>query len=326
MNGKEPTKRLMNSAYNNSLISIYRKYGILIVLILMSGISSILSPIFLSQINLINVIRQISITTMIACGETMLIIAGMIDLAPGSVVALAGCVAVNVSINTGSVLLGVLSGVVIGGITGFISGGIITRYNLPPFIVTLAMMTAARGAAYLYTDGKPIINIGSYAAVGQGNFFGIPIPVIILLIVIIITWIILNQMKFGRYLYAIGGNEEAAICSGINVKKIKLIVFILSGLFTGLAGAVLMGRLNSGLPSAGQAYEFDAITAAIIGGTSFSGGIGNISGTLVGALIIGVLNNTLNLMNVQSYVQQIIKGAIIVLAVILDMKTKSTRK
>lgn len=310
----------------NNLIILYKKYGIFVILILMCALSSILSPVFFTSMNLINVVRQISITTMIACAETMLIISGMIDLSPGSVVALSGCIAVSVSLMTHSIVLGVLAGICIGGIAGFINGFIITRYNLPPFIVTLAMMTVARGAAYLYTDGKPIINIGGFANLGQGNILGVPIPVLILIFVVLITWLILSQTKLGRFIYAIGGNEEAAVCSGINVKKIKLLVFVISGLFTGLAGTILMGRLNSGLPTAGEGYEFDAITAVIIGGTSFTGGIGSVFGTIVGALMIGVLNNTLNLMNVSSFVQHIIKGIIIVLAVILDTKTKSVMR
>lgn len=319
------SKELKTSPNRINLYSIYRKYGIFIVLVFMCIISSFLSPIFLTKQNIINVIRQISITTIIACGETLLIIAGLIDLGPGSVVALAGCISVDIALKSGSLGLGVLAGIVVGGITGLINGAVITKYKLPPFIVTLAMMTAARGGALLYTNGLPIINIGEYAAIGQGSIGIIPIPVIILAVTVIITWIILNYTKFGVYLYAIGGNEEAAIASGIRVKKMKVIVYLIAGLFTGVAGIVLMARLNSGLPNAGQAYEFDAITAVIIGGTSFNGGIGGVSGTLIGALIIGVLNNMLNLMNVQSYVQQILKGIIIVLAVILDMKTKSIR-
>ena len=305
------------------MMVLYRKYGIFVILVLMCVVSSLLSPVFLTGANLTNVVRQISITTIIACAMTMLIICGMIDLSSGSVVALSGCIGVSAYLASDLVIVGVLAAVLVGGLAGFVNGFVITRYSLPPFIVTLAMMSVARGLAYLHTEGKPIINIGDFTVLGQSSVLGIPIPVIVLVLIIIITWVILTQTKLGRYLYGIGGNEEAAVYSGIDIKKIKVAVFVIAGLFTGLSGAVLMGRLNAGLPTAGEGFEFDAITAVIIGGTSFKGGVGNIFGTIIGALMIGVLNNILNLMNVSSFVQQVVKGVIIVLAVVLDVKTRS---
>jgi len=304
---------------------IFTRFGILFILIVFIIISALISPVFLKVQNLTNIIRQVSIVIIVACAETLLLVAGMFDLSAGSAMALAGVLAVSVSIKTGSVLLGVIIAILVGITIGFINGGIVAKFNIPPFIVTLAMMSIARGLAFMYTGGFPIINIGNFSIIGQGQIWIIPYPIIIMVLIVIIAWIILNRMKFGRYLYAIGGNQNAALASGISVVRIKVISYIIAGSLIGLGGAVLMSRLNCGLPNAAEGYEFDAITAVIIGGTSLSGGIGTISGTVIGALIIGVLNNILNLMNVSSYLQLVVKGVIIVIAVLVDVKTKSAR-
>lgn len=306
--------------------TIFSDYGFLVILLVMVAISYMLEPAFLTPRNLMNVFRQMSITTIIAFGTTLVIIAGMIDLSTGSLCALTGVVGTMVYVATGSIFLGLLAGLAVGAVVGLLSGFLITKFDLPPFIVTLAMMTGARGLALLITGGKPIINIGDFTALGQGYLFGIPVPIIIMFAVFFVMLIILKRTKLGRYTYAIGGNQEAAIASGINVKMVKIVLFIIAGLCTGLAGVLLMSRINSGQPSAGLMYELDAITAVVVGGTSLAGGVGTMLGTLVGGLIVAILQNILNLTNVSPYWQQILKGVVIVLAVILDIVSKSKRK
>ncbi len=281
------------------------KYSIYLILIAMLIICSILSPAFFSAKNLSNISRQISITTIISFGMTMLIISGMIDLAAGSVMALAG--------------------IVIGIACNIVSGFIVTRFKTPPFIATLAMMTAARGAALLYTNGQNIYQLDQFVVFGQGDILGIPTPVIFMVIIAVVTWYLLNNTRFGRHLYAIGGNEDAARASGIKVNQTKMTAYVISGAFVGLSGVLFMSRVNAGLPNAGIGFEFDAMTASIIGGTSFSGGVGTAMGTLVGAFIMGFLNNIMNLLGIQSYLQQIIKGGIIVAAVAYDIMSKNKK-
>ena len=288
-------------------------------------VCSHLSPAFLSPKNLSNISRQISITTIISFGMTMLIIAGMIDLAAGSVMALAGILAVATYKVTGSLLIAMLAGIIIGVGCNIISGLIVTRFKTPPFIATLAMMTAARGAALLYTNGQNIYQLDEFIVFGQGDIMGIPTPVIFMVVIAIVTWYLLNNTRFGRHLYAIGGNEEAARASGIKVNQTKMTAYVISGAFVGLAGVLFMSRVNAGLPNAGLGFEFDAMTASIIGGTSFSGGVGTAMGTLVGAFIMGFLNNIMNLLGIQSYLQQIIKGGIIVIAVAYDIRSKNRK-
>lgn len=305
---------------------IFRRFGIYIVLVLIVIASSIMNENFLTSRNLTNVVRAISVVMMIACAEQLAITAGMIDLSPGSVVAFAGVVSTGVFVSTQSVVLGLLAGTGVGAACGLVNGIILTRYGIPPFIVTLAMQTVARGLALVYTNGVPISNLGAFKVLGQGFIGPIPVPVLILAIVLFITWFILTQMRLGRYIYAIGGNEEAAVATGINVKRVKLLAYVIGGFFIGLAGVVLMSRVNSGQPSIGIGYEFDAITAVVVGGTSLNGGKGSILGTIAGGLIVGIINNMLNLQNVSSYYQIIAKGVIIALAVILDVKTKGGNK
>lgn len=309
-----------------SLSTLYRKYGIFIILILMVIISSILNPIFLTKANILNVVRQLSVVMIIACGAQFVMICGMIDLSPGAVLALCGCIGCAVYVSTQSVLLAVLASVGVGAVIGFIMGFIITRFNLLPFIMTLAMMNIARGMALIFTDGKPINGVGSLAVIGQGYAGPIPIPIIIMLACIILDWVLLTKTKFGRYTYAVGGNEQAAEACGINTKWIKLKSYIIDGALVGLSGVVLMSRINSGQPAMGEGYEFDAITAIIVGGTSMTGGAGSIFGTLVGGLIVSIINNILNLQNVSTYYQQVIKGIIIAIAVLIDVSTKAPAK
>lgn len=301
------------------------KYSIYLILIAMLVICSLLSPAFFSAKNLSNISRQISITTIISFGMTMLIIAGLIDLAAGSVMALAGILAVATYKATGSLLISMLAGIVIGIGCNIVSGFIVTRFKTPPFIATLAMMTSARGAALLYTNGQNIYQLDEFIVFGQGDILGIPTPVIVMVLISGLTWYLLNNTRFGRHLYAIGGNEDAARASGIKVNQTKMTAYVISGAFVGLAGVLFMSRVNAGLPNAGIGFEFDAMTASIIGGTSFSGGVGTAMGTLVGAFIMGFLNNIMNLLGIQSYLQQIIKGGIIVIAVAYDIMSKNKK-
>lgn len=309
----------------NIIRTILSDYGFLVILLIMVIISYILEPAFLTPRNLLNVLRQMSITTIIAFGTTLVIIAGMIDLSTGSLAALTGVLGTMIYVSTGSVMAGLTAGLASGAVAGVFFGYLITKFDLPPFIVTLAGLTGARGLALLITGGRPIINIGDFTVLGQGYIWIIPVPIVIMFAVYMVMSLILRRTKLGRYTYAIGGNQDAAIASGINVKKVKIILFIIAGLCTGLAGVILMSRINSGQPAAGLMYELDAITAVVVGGTSLSGGVGTMLGTLVGGLIVAILQNILNLTNVSPYWQQILKGLVIVLAVILDITTKRKR-
>lgn len=323
-------KKLPNSSLDKGTFkTFYRKYGILIIFIIMFIISAIISPTFLKPVNLVNILRQNSVVILIACGETLLIISGMIDLSAGMVATLAGCLAAGMMSSTQSLPIALLCGIGVGAAVGWINGFLITHFKLPPFIATLAMMNVAEGVTQVYTNGSPISGIGSMAQLGQGSIFGvrlIPIPVVIMIAIVLLSWFILKKLSIGTYTYAIGSNERAAIASGINTRKIKRILFVISGAMVGLAGVVLMARLNSGQPGVGAGYEFDAITGVIVGGTSFSGGSGSIFGTLVGALIVGMMNNILNLLNVPTQYQMIVKGLIIAIAVIIDIRTKSAKE
>ncbi|NLU52699.1 MAG: ABC transporter permease [Clostridiaceae bacterium] len=302
-----------------------KKYSIYMILTILFVVCSFANENFLSVNNLTNISRQLAVTTILAFGETMLIISGMLDLSAGSVLALSGVFSVYVYKNGASLLVAVLVGILTGIICNLINVLMISTFKAPPFIATLSMMTMARGLALLFTKGQNILQLGDYVILGQGSIGVIPIPVIFLAAIAVLTWYILNHTRFGRSLYAVGGNEEAAIASGINVHKVKYLAFVINGIFVGLAGVLFMSRVNAGLPNGAINYEFTALTAAIIGGTSFSGGIGTAGGTLAGAFIVGFLDNIMNLTNVDSYVQQIIRGAIIAFAVIYDIRSKNKR-
>jgi inositol transport system permease protein len=308
-----------------------RKYFIVFILLAMLAAMTFLSDAFLTPRNLLNVVRQISVIGLLGIGVTMAIISTGIDLSLGSVLALAAVVAASLAQQPGwesamypsltgmPVIVPILAGLSVGFIAGLINGLLIAQFRIPPFIATLGMMTVARGFALLYSDGRPISSLtDSFTFIGQGEILGIPVPIVILAVVAVLASIMLNHTRFGRYIYAIGGNEQAARISGVKVYRVKVGIYTISGLLAGLAGIVLSARISSGQPGLGVSYELDAIASAVIGGTSFSGGIGTIWGTIVGALIIGVLNNGLDLLNVSAYWQQIVKGGIIVLAIIID--------
>ncbi|ABR46815.1 Monosaccharide-transporting ATPase [Alkaliphilus metalliredigens QYMF] len=304
---------------------IKSKYSIFLVLAALVIVSWIANENFLSVGNLSNVSRQIAVVTILAFGQTILIISGMLDLSSGSVLALAGVLSVSVYTMTESLLLAFIVAILASVACNMLNGLMVTKFKAPPFIATLAMMTMARGAALLYTNGQNIYQIGDYVKFGQGSTFGVPTPIVFMIIILFITWYILKHTTLGRSVYAIGGNEEAANASGINVNKVKMKAFIVNGIFVGIAGVIFMSRVNGGMPNGAVGYEFKSLTAAIIGGTSFTGGIGTAVGTLAGSFIVGFLDNIMVLTRVNSYLQQIVRGAIIALAVIYDIWSKQKR-
>ena len=263
-----------------------KKYSIFMVLFVLFFICSLANPNFLTPNNLTNISRQLAVSTILAFGQTVLIISGMLDLSQGSVLALSGVFAITSYQATGSLLVSVLVGIVTGVICNIINAVMISTFKAPPFIATLAMMTMARGVALLFTKGQNLLQLGKFVVFGQGDLGIIPIPIIFLVVIAIITWYVLRHTRVGRSFYAVGGNEEASVASGINVSKVKYTAFIINGVFVGLAGVLFMSRVNAGLPNGAIGYEFTALTAAIIGGTSFSGGIGTAAGTLAGAFIV----------------------------------------
>lgn len=306
-----------------SFAEIYRRFGTILIFIGIFVLASLLDETFLTTGNLTNVLRQVVVVSLLACGVTFIIILGHIDVSLGSVVALTGTVAASVMAMTQNIGLAVSAGIGMGILTGLLNGWVVTYFKIPSFIMTLAMTTIARGAILLYTAGTPVSGLGDFSVIGQGFVGPVPISVLILIAAAAVCWILLNRTRFGRHVYAVGGNIKAAHASGIHTDGVLRKAFILNGVLAAIAGIVLMSRVNSGQPAAGVAYEFDAITAVVVGGTSLMGGTGTITGTLIGAMIIGVINNILNLMNVSSYWQMIIKGLIIAVAVILDVKTKT---
>lgn len=308
--------RLIQYSRNGELL---KRYGMVLILLLMVVGFTVVKPVFFRSANIINIFRQVSVIGTIAFGVTLIIITGGIDLSSGSVVALVGVITASFAAPGQNVFIAVLIGLLIGAACGLFNGTVLAVTGIPPFIVTLGMMTAARGAALLFTGGRPVSNLSeSFLTIGSGTVGIIPVPVIIFLSMGILTHILLRKTRFGKSIYAIGGNEQAAKVCGINVKKAIIIVYGFAGLMSAVAGIILTARVSSGNPTAGLSYELDAIASAVIGGTSLTGGVGYISGTIIGALIIGVLNNGLTLVGVSPDWQQIIKAIIIVGAVILD--------
>lgn len=303
--------------------SVFQKIAPFIGLIAIIAIITILNPGFLAISNLMNVLRQVSINALIAFGMTFVILTGGIDLSVGSILALTGALTAGIMASGVDPILAMLIGLLIGAVLGAINGIIIAKGKVAPFIATLATMTIYRGLTLVYTEGRPVSGLGDsvpFQMLGKGYFLGIPVPVVTMLISFGILYFILKKTTFGRRVYAVGGNEEASILSGINTDRIKIYVYSLVGLLSALAAIILTSRLNSAQPTAGQMFELDAIAAVVLGGTSLTGGRGWIVGTLIGALIIGVLNNGLNLIGVSSFFQQVVKGAVILLAVLVDRK------
>ena len=302
------------------LINRLRQYGIFVVFIIICLILSFISPQFLTVSNWTIIITQASINALLAFGVTFVIITGGIDLSLGSMVAVTGVTAAMLAHpNTFPIALPIFAGLLSGLLMGVFNGFIIIKSNIAPFIVTLGTMTIVRGLALILSKGRPVSNLSdSFNFIGGGNVLGIPFPIIVLILIFAICSITLKKTLLGRYIYAVGGNEQAARASGINVNQVKMAVYSISGLLAGLAGILLTSRITTGQPNAGASFELDAIAAAVIGGTSTSGGTGTMTGTLVGVLLIGVINNGLDLLNVTSYYQQVVMGIIIIGAVVLD--------
>jgi len=312
--------------YKNNL----GKLQSLIALFILCIVFGFLSDKFFTASNGLNVMRQISVNICIAVGMTLIILTAGIDLSVGSVLALCGAVTAgmlknglrfeSMNLQVGFTILGaILTGLVVGALLGLFNGFVVTKFRVPPFVATLAMLTIARGLTMLYTNGYPISSFGdSFTYIGGGWLLGLPVPVWIAAIVVIAAIIVTNKIKLGRYIYAIGGNESAARLSGININRVKIIVYTIAGALAAVGGIIVTARLDSAQPNAGTSYELDAIAAVVIGGTSLSGGRGSIWGTVLGAVIIGVLNNGLVLMNVSPFWQQVVKGGVILLAVIID--------
>jgi ribose/xylose/arabinose/galactoside ABC-type transport system permease subunit len=306
------------------IYEVWSKYGVLFLLFLLGTFMSLTSPYFLTVSNLLNIVRQVSLIGLIATGEFFVILTCGIDISAGSIVALTGVLVAGLVAYSGiAIPIAIMCGPAIGAIAGSINGYAVSKRRIPPFIATLGMMQVGRGIAYLYTKGYPITGIPqAFQWLGRGYIGGIPVPVIVLIIVFLAAYVLSTRTKFGRYLYAIGGSEEAARLSGVNVERCKFLAYVLCGALTGLSGTVLLGRLASGDPSTGLNFEFDAITAVVLGGVSINGGEGSMRGVILGTLFIGVLSNGMNLLNVSSYLQMVVKGLTLALAVGIDVSLK----
>ena len=301
--------------------NLLHRFGLLFVILLIGLGLTLTTDTFLSVANLTNVARQVSINGILAVGVTFVLLTAGVDLSLGSVVALSG-VACATFAHPGDhpVFVPIAVGLLTGAACGLVNGVLVTRGGVAPFIVTLGMMTVARGLALIVSGGRPVANMSNELTALAGDFLAIPIPVLCFAGVALVAWFFLRNFRLGRHIYAVGGNENAARAAGVPVERVKLFAYGLCGLLTGLAGVVLAARITTGQPNAGQAYELDAIAAVVIGGTSLAGGVGTITGTLLGVLLIGVINNGLDLQGVSSYYQAVIKGVIIVGAVWLDRR------
>lgn len=305
-----------------------QKYGILLAFILICIVLAFANEYFLTTRNIVNVLRQTSINGILAIGMTFVILTRGIDLSVGSVVALSGVVSASFATTATTAMvpggpypavLALAVGLGVGIAAGAINGLVVSRFKVPAFVATLGMLSAARGATLIYAGGKPVpALIDDYRYIGTDEILGIPMPVILFALIFFGSYWVLTSTRFGRHVYAAGGNPHAARVSGVNVRQVTFYVYVISGAFAGIAGMVLAARTGSALTQAGIAYELDAIAAVVIGGTSLSGGVGRVTGTLIGALLIAVVNNGLDLMGVESYYQQVIKGMLIVAAVMLD--------
>lgn len=301
--------------------------AILVAFIILCVGLSIATPAFFTKDNILNVLRQVATNSNLAIGLTMAIIIGGIDLSVGAILAFSGLLCASFISDGMNLGLAVLLAFTLGALFGLLNGLIIAYTNMPPFVVTLATQNIARGIVNVYANGQPISARNPvFNFLGVGYFLGIPLPVIYSFVLLAVMILILGRSKFGRQLYAVGGNEEAACFSGINIKKVKIIVYTLCGALASFSGIILAARMYSGQPTAGDGFELDAIAASVLGGVSFSGGVGKLGGTIIGVLVLGVLTNGLNLLNINSFWQYIIKGIIILLAVYLDILKKRREK
>lgn len=301
-------------------INIYRSVLILLVICIFAAI---LSPSFLSVSNLFNVFKQITVAAIVGCGMTFVILTGGIDLSVGSILGLTGVLAAGLLATTENTFLAIVVALAVGIVCGAVNGFFISVCGIPPFISTLGMMTLLRGCVLVYTKGSPIsIKVDSYKFFGKGTIVGIPVPVIIFAVLFLIAHYVLTQTSFGRSVYALGGNREATRLSGIRTRLVEWAVYVINGLMCGIAGVILTARLGSAQSTSGTGIEMDAIAAVILGGTSLSGGTGFVLPTVVGAMIMGIIDNILTLMNVNPHATNIVKGAVILIAVLVDKKVK----
>ena len=301
-------------------ITGFKEIGVIVPLAVLIIIFSCTSDIFLTTNNLLNITRQISIKGLLGIAMTFVIITGGIDLSVGSVIAFSSILTASaIKDYQLPVLAAVVIGIAVGTLTGLVNGILIAYVNMPAFITTMGTMTILRGLGYIYTQGYPIYDMPQgFRAIGQGNIGIIPVSAVILVVVAILAFMILSKTVFGRHIYAVGGNIEAARMAGIRVKRVQLYVYMISGFISGIAAVVQGARVGSGLPTIGQGFEMDAIASVVIGGAAMAGGSGTILGTLLGSLILGVLDNGLSLLNVDSYVMNVISGVVVILAVLID--------
>jgi ribose transport system permease protein len=310
-----------------TLMELLRRYSVVLILLGISMVFALGSPDFLTRSNLLNIALQTSIIAIVAMGMTFTILTAGIDLSVGSLMALCGALAAGLSTRQGlgtapAIVLALLAGMALGGVNGLL----IVKGGIPPFVATLAMLAVARGLTLVYTQGRPIAGLSpAFLWLGNGRVLGIPVPVLIMVVLAVVAWLILRQTRFGLYVYATGGNPETTRLAGISTGRITLAVYVISGFTAALGGVLLAARLASAQPNAAAGWELDAIAANVLGGTSLFGGVGGVGGTVVGAFIIGVLSNGLNLMGIPSYLQQVIKGVVFILAVMLDLWTKRRR-
>lgn len=319
----------MNKNKKLTFNKVYEKVGNLLILLVMIVIFSALSPAFLTSANLINILRQVSTTAIVTVGFTMLLISGGLDLSVGSQMAVMGVVC-GLLLQSGiPAAAAILIGILITTGIGLFNGFVIVRTSIPPMMATIAMMTALRGLAYILCEGYPIYEIpASIIWMGQGMVFGvIPVPVVIMVIIILIGAVVLTKTYLGRYFFAVGSNDEATRLCGINVSKIRILGYAVTGFLCGVAGLIMMGRVSSAQPAAGDAFEMDVLTAAVLGGVSVNGGRGSVLGATLGVLVIGVLTNGMQLIGVDNYWQKLVKGAILLLVIVLDsIRAKSAQK
>lgn len=301
----------------------FEEIALLLALIAICVALSILTPAFVSRTNIMNILRQVSLTAITGFGMAMLILLGEIDLSVGSSQALVAILAIRILNSTGSVALGICSGLLLGGLIGFINGLLTVKGKLTSFIVTLGMMSIIRGAGMVVTNAKSIrIEVAGFSKLGTGYLATIPIPVIIMVVLFILVNYILTKTSFGREIYAVGGNKEAAKLAGLRVDSIRMTVFVISGVLTALSAIILAGRVDSAQPNAGQGFEMKVVSAVVLGGISMAGGIGKLTGAMIGMLILGVLSNGLTLLQVSSFWQDICTGAITILAVFMDVRRR----
>jgi len=319
------TKLAGDKSYQRQLF--FKRYGIVFIMIGMILLLTFTTKNFLSYNNILNVLSTISINGCIALGMCIVITAGGIDLTVGALLAWGSIVAGLVLQSTESIALACLAAVITSALMGLFTGLMIAQFNLFPFVATLAMQLVVRGLATALSGGASFpIAVSAFTKIGLGKVFNvIPIPAVILLALIIIAYILMHWTKFGRYVYAIGGNKNAAVASGVNVYWVTVWTYVISGLFTGISSLIMTAKINASQPNIGVGYETDAIAACVIGGTSFAGGVSTIPGTVVGIIIIGLIYNGMNLIGVQSYWQTVCKGLLIVLAVLLDKAVNKKR-